>query len=135
MSDEPKVVISAAGMLSGGRVLHHLKQKLSDPKSGVLFVGYQATGTKGLLLRNGLPEISIHHKLVTVEAETFVMEGLSAHGDCEDIMEWLGHFKEFPKKIILNHGEENALRSLCYMIRSHYDCEVIIPSMNEIVRL
>ena len=131
LDEQPKIVISAAGMLSGGRVLHHLKAKLPNEKNGVLFVGYQATGTKGLLLKNGLREISIHHKLVTVEAEIFVTEGLSAHGDSEDIMEWLAKFEKFPSRIYLNHGEENASRSLQYMIQSHYDCDVIIPKLNE----
>ena len=116
MSSEPKIVLSAAGMLTGGRILHHLKAKLPDEKSGVLFVGYQAVGTKGLLLKNGLKEIRIHHKKVPVEAEIFSIDSLSAHADCEDLLKFAENFKLKPKKVFLNHGEPNASESLRYLL-------------------
>jgi metallo-beta-lactamase family protein len=79
MDDSPKIVISAAGMLTGGRVLHHLKKRLSESKNGVLFVGYQVPGSKGYLLKNGLSRIRLHHQDIDVEAQIFSMESLSAH--------------------------------------------------------
>lgn len=131
MNSEPKIVISAAGMLTGGRILHHLKHRLPDKKNGVLFVGYQAEGTKGLLLKNGLREIHIHHQKVVVEAEIFSMESLSAHADSDDIMAWLKRFSKPPEMVFLNHGETNALNSLAYRIRHELEWPVAIPSQGQ----
>lgn len=117
LSSEPKIVISAAGMLTGGRVLHHLKAKLPDQKSAVLFVGYQAAGTKGLLLKNGLRKIRIHHEEVSVAAEILSVDSLSAHADCEDLSNFVANFKIKPNKVFLNHGEPNALETLAYALR------------------
>ena len=126
MSTEPKIVISAAGMLTGGRVMHHLKTKLPDAKSAVLFVGYQATGTKGLLLKNGLRDIRIHHQKVTVEAEIFTIDSLSAHADCDDLGLFASGFQKKPLKVLLNHGEPNALESLRYRLTVEHQLSVEI---------
>ena len=131
MDDSPKVVISAAGMLTGGRILHHLKAKLPDPNSAVLFVGYQAEGTKGLLLKKGLTDIRIHHQPVTVEAEIISMDTFSAHADSNDIMKWLKNFKKPPRGVFLNHGEPNALRALRYRIINELDWKVVIPQLGD----
>jgi metallo-beta-lactamase family protein len=109
MRDGPMIVISAAGMLSGGRILHHLKHRLPDPRNAVLFVGFQAAETKGRLLQNGIQDIRIHHQLVTVEAEIVTIDGFSAHGDVEDLTSWVARFQRRPKTIFLNHGEPEAL--------------------------
>lgn len=130
MNTEPKIVISAAGMLTGGRVLHHLKSKLPDEKSGVLFVGYQATGTKGLLLKNGLRDIRIHHQKVTVEAEVFSIDSLSAHADCDDLGLFVSSLKKKPQKVLLNHGEPNALESLRYQLTVEYGLSTEIAKEN-----
>lgn len=122
LSTEPKIIISAAGMLTGGRVLHHLKSKLPDSKSAVMFVGYQAAGTKGLLLKNGLQEIRIHHEKVNVKAEIVSIDSLSAHADCEDLAKFVNDFNIKPSKVFLNHGETNALQTLAYALR--VDCDV-----------
>lgn len=122
----PKVIISAAGMLTGGRVLHHLKAKLSDKKSAVLFVGYQAAGTKGLLLKNGLKDIRLYHEKITVEADIFSIDSLSAHADCDDLNQFITNFEKKPSKILLNHGEGNALETLSYLIRTEHKIPVEI---------
>lgn len=127
MNTDPKVVISAAGMLTGGRILHHLKAKLPDEKSGVLFVGYQAQGTKGLLLKNGLGQIRIHHQNVDVEAEIFSIESLSAHADSNDIIDWMRHLRRKPNQVYLNHGETNPLFALKYRIENELQFQVTIP--------
>jgi metallo-beta-lactamase family protein len=132
MNTDPKIVISAAGMLTGGRIMHHLKSKLPDSKSGVLFVGYQVEQTKGYLLKNGLNTIRIHHQPVDVNAEIFSIDTLSAHADSQDLIEWVKGFSQKPKRIFLNHGEKNALEALKY--RLAYELKipsVIIPSPNE----
>jgi metallo-beta-lactamase family protein len=136
MSTEPKIVISAAGMLTGGRVLHHLKNHLPNSADAVLFVGYQAQGTKGLLLKNGLRKIRIHHQEVDVEAEIFSLDSLSAHADSDDIIRWVKNFTRPPKKVFLNHGEVNGLQALKYrLIHEANIQEVVIPSHGESFKL
>ncbi len=135
MSQEPKIVISAAGMLTGGRILHHLKAKLPDEKSGVLFVGYQAQGTKGLLLKNGFKDIRIHHQKVSVEAEIFSAESMSAHADCQDLMNFVSQMGRKPRKIFLNHGEHNALQTLQYALQKDLQVPTEIARENEIYQL
>lgn len=131
LSDEPKIVISAAGMLNGGRVLHHLKTKLPDSKSAVLFVGYQVPGTKGYLLKNGLGKIRIHHQQVDVEAEIVNMDNLSAHADSDELIRWVSSFKKKPSRIFLNHGEPTAMRAFQYRLKTELNIETVIPSENE----
>lgn len=135
MSTEPKIVISAAGMLTGGRVLHHLKSKLPDDKSGVLFVGYQAQGTKGVLLKNGFKDIRIHHEKISVEAEIFSVDSMSAHADCHDLIKFVSQFSRKPKKILLNHGEVNALDTLRYSLMTDLQIPTEIAQENEIYEI
>ncbi len=132
LDPRPKIVISAAGMLTGGRVLHHLKVQLPRAESGVLFVGYQAEGTKGLLLKNGFKSLRIHHREILVEAEIFSIDNLSAHADSNDLVSWVQKFQKKPSKVFLVHGETNALNTLKYRIKNecHID-DVIIPNLGE----
>lgn len=123
----PMVVISAAGMLSGGRILHHLKARLPDPNNIVLFVGWQAAETKGRLLLQGLPKIRIHHEEVAVKAQIAVIDSLSAHADSDDILQWMQNFKVPPKQVFLNHGEESALNALKYRLQHELKIQAIIP--------
>lgn len=116
MDQAPKIVISAAGMLTGGRVMHHLKAQLPRLESGVLFVGYQAEGTKGLLLKNGFKTIRIHHREIQVEAEIFSIDSLSAHADSNDLVHWVNRMEKKPSQTFLVHGEGNALRTLKYRL-------------------
>lgn len=131
MSTEPKIVISASGMLQGGRVLHHLKMKLPDEKSGVLFVGFQGSETKGRLLQEGIGSLRIHHQEITVEAEIFTLEGYSAHADDEDIQNWLKAYHKKPSQVFLNHGEPTAQTTLAERIKSELGLNVTIPSLHE----
>jgi metallo-beta-lactamase family protein len=127
MSTEPKIVISAAGMLTGGRIMHHLKSKLPDSKSAVLFVGHQVEGTKGYLLKNGLGKIRIHHQDVDVEAEILALDSLSAHADSNELVQWVSGFSKKPKKIFLNHGEKNSIEALQYRLKHELGLESVIP--------
>lgn len=131
MSTEPKIVISASGMLQGGRVLHHLRTKLPDENSGVLFVGYQGEGTKGRLLKNGLRTIRIHHLNVEVNAEIFTIDSLSAHADSDELVRWMKGFVKKPERVFLVHGEESSVRALYYRVTNElgWDCE--IPAAGE----
>ncbi len=121
------IVISAAGMLSGGRVLHHLKMRLPHEKNTILFVGFQAEGTKGRLLQSGIPTIRLHHQNVDVEAEIVTIQSLSAHGDVNDLMKFIKGFKHTPKQIFLNHGEKEAIKALQYRIKYEVGVQAITP--------
>lgn len=107
----PMIVISASGMLSGGRILHHLKARLPHPENLVLFVGYQAEGSKGRYLQENAKKLGnfrVHHQVIQVEAEIASLEHFSAHGDYQDLLEWLKTLENKPENIILNHGTTNA---------------------------
>ena len=108
----PAVIISASGMMVGGRILHHMKLRLPDPKTTVLITGFQAQGTRGRSLVDGEKLIKIHGELVPVRAGVEVIEGFSAHADYHDMLAWLQLLPSPPKQVFLVHGEENALTGL-----------------------
>ena len=132
---DPMIIITASGMLTGGRVMHHLKGRLPDKKNAVLFVGFQALNTKGRLLQEGLKTIRIHHEEIPVEAEIITMEGLSAHADYQDTLEWLSHFKTAPKMIYINHGEKKAAFSLKEKIEERFNYPCTVPRYMEEFKL
>jgi metallo-beta-lactamase family protein len=127
----PMIIITASGMLTGGRVMHHLKVRLPNKRNGVLFVGYQASNTKGRLLQQGLNSIRIHHEEIPVEAEIFTLEGLSAHADYQDLLDWLRPLKHKPETVFLNHGEPAAALALKDKISDQLHFRCIIPKYME----
>ena len=131
MNTDPKIVISAAGMLTGGRVLHHLKAKLPDPKSAVLFVGYQVEGTKGYLLKNGMMNIRIHHQNINVEAEIYSIDTFSAHADSNELISWVKNMNRKPRQIFVNHGEKSALEALAYRLRHELEIDTEVAKLGE----
>ena len=108
----PAIIISASGMATGGRILHHLKHRLPDPKNTILFVGYQAEGTRGRRLLAGEKEIRIYGEMVKVNAQVAAVSGFSAHGDWRELMRWMSGFRAPPKQTFLVHGEGPALEAL-----------------------
>ncbi len=127
----PMVIISASGMLEGGRVLHHLKNYLPSEKNTVLFVGYQAEGTKGrYLLEKGRTAgvMKIHHQEIPVRAQVDELPSLSAHGDQNDLLDWIRSSPSKPMKIFLNHGNPNSMRIFAARIESELGipCEPIL---------
>lgn len=115
MMDGPAIVISASGMLSGGRILHHLKKRLPDAGNMVIFVGYQADGSKGRFLQDNsatLKTLRIHHQEVEIAAEIVTIENLSAHADYEEMLDWLRKTPQMPEQVLINHGEPEAQRAL-----------------------
>jgi metallo-beta-lactamase family protein len=127
----PMVVISASGMATGGRVLHHLKAFAPDPRNTVLFVGYQAGGTRGEAMVNGAPSVKIHGEYVPVRAEIVAMEGLSAHADYAEIMDWLGHFDAPPTQTFITHGEPPAADALRHRIEEQRGWSCRVPDYLE----
>lgn len=119
----PLMIIAGSGMASGGRVLHHLKQRLSDPSTIVLFTGYQANGTLGRELVDGAESVSIMREEIRVRAQIERMTSLSAHADQAEILRWLGNFKTAPKRTFIVHGEPEPQEILRQKIREELGWE------------
>ena len=132
---QPKVVIAASGMITGGRVLSYLERYISKPENTVVLVGYQAEGTRGRKLLEGAKEIKMYGKYYEVEATIFLAEGLSAHGDQKDLVDWLSDLEEKPKKIFLVHGENVAADELRFKIQEKYNYDCIVPYLGQIVEI
>lgn len=129
--NQPKVVIAASGMITGGRVLSYLERNIVDSKNTVVIVGYQAEGTRGRKLLDGEKEIKIYGKYYPVEAKIIEIEGLSAHGDQEDLLNWLSEIEEKPKAVFLVHGETEALLTLKNEIEKKYSIPCEIPQLEQ----
>ncbi|MBO5995002.1 MAG: MBL fold metallo-hydrolase, partial [Firmicutes bacterium] len=108
MNRVPKIIISASGMCEAGRIRHHLKHNLWDPKNSIVFVGYQAEGTLGRALIDGVKEVKLFGETVIVAAEIHNLEGFSGHADQNGLLDWLGGFQKIPRQIFLVHGEEQS---------------------------
>lgn len=117
MSPMPKIIVSASGMATGGRVLHHLKHYAPDPRSTILFAGYQAAGTRGAAMVAGADKVKIHGEYIPVRAEVQNLPMLSAHADSDEILRWLGGFEAAPSRCFLNHGEMQAADTLRLRIK------------------
>jgi metallo-beta-lactamase family protein len=114
----PGIIISASGMATGGRVLHHLKYRLPHEQNTVLFVGYQSVGTRGRRLLEGEKEIPIHGERVPVRAALMQVSGFSAHADWQETLEWMKGFTAPPTQTLLVHGEPAALASLAERVKA-----------------
>ena len=131
----PKIIISASGMLEGGRILHHLKAFAPDPKSSILITGYQAVGTRGAQLVKGDREIKIHGEQVPIRAQVEVMSSGSAHADYREMLDWLKHFKSPPKKVFITHGEYNSAITFKSHIEKELGWQCEVPDYLEKVEL
>ena len=131
----PMVIVSASGMLSGGRVLHHLKQRLPDPATTLLFVGFQAAGTLGRRILEGAREVRIHGQLVPVRAEIREIPALSAHADQRGLIEWVSSLQSPPRAVSLVHGEPAAREALAAVLRTTYGWTVNLPEEGMAVEL
>jgi metallo-beta-lactamase family protein len=131
----PAIIISASGMATGGRVLHHLAQHLPDPASTVVFVGYQAAGTRGRRLQDGEREIKIFGQFVPVRSRIESISSLSAHADSNEIMRWLGGFSQPPRRTFIVHGEPDSAEALRLRIEKELGWDVVVPRYEEVVEL
>jgi metallo-beta-lactamase family protein len=134
-SKMPAIVISASGMATGGRVLHHLKAALPDARNTVLFVGYQAVGTRGRRLVDGEKTSKIHGEIVPVQARIALVESMSAHADADEILRWLGGFSTPPRLTFIVHGEPAAMEALSRSILAKPGWTTKMPQHRETVEL
>jgi metallo-beta-lactamase family protein len=131
----PKIVISASGMVTGGRILHHLKHYAPDHRNTILLAGFQAGGTRGAALRDGAKEVKIHGEYVPVRAEVASLDMFSAHADREELMRWLGGFEAPPRMTFVTHGELEASDTFRRSIADELVWKARVPEHGERVDL
>jgi metallo-beta-lactamase family protein len=124
-------IVAGSGMANGGRIIHHFKRYISDPKNTVLFVGYQAEETNGKALVGGAEKIKIFGKTYKVRAHIKELNTFSAHADYNEILEWLGHFESPIKKVFITHGELESAISLKAKIEDRFKWPVVIPQYEQ----
>ncbi len=127
----PAIVISASGMATGGRVLHHLKVFAPDSRNTVLFTGFQAGGTRGAAMVSGAPQVKIHGGYVPVRAEVVNLDMLSAHADADEIMQWLKKFDRPPRTTFVTHGEPAASDALRRRIEEELSWSCRVPAYRD----
>jgi metallo-beta-lactamase family protein len=127
----PCIIIAASGMCEGGRILHHLRHGLGDPKNTVLFVGFQAEGTLGRRLRDGAETVNIFGEPVRVGAEIASLDGFSAHADQRELVEWVARLDPLPRRIFLVHGELAPAEVLAAVLRERTGADLRIPEKGE----
>jgi metallo-beta-lactamase family protein len=123
----PAVIISASGMATGGRVLHHLATMAPDPRHHVVFPGFQAAGTRGAHLVAGATEVKIFGRYVPVRAQVSHLSGLSAHADADGLMAWMRHFRRPPAQTFVVHGEPAAADTLRLRVQDELGWRVRVP--------
>ncbi|MDD7764555.1 MAG: MBL fold metallo-hydrolase [Peptoniphilaceae bacterium] len=131
----PKVIISASGMCTGGRVRHHLKHNLWNPKNSVIFVGYQAKGTLGNMLQEGIDKVKLVGEDIAVNAEIYSLRGFSGHADEIMLLDWISKFNSNLKKVFLVHGEADARDALKTVLIGKFGLDVFLPNLYDEVEL
>ena len=134
-SKYPAIIVSASGMGSGGRVLHHLKHMLPNHRNTILFAGYQAAGTRGEKIVHGATTIKIHGEDIPVRAKICHFDAFSAHGDSHQIIEWLRSIKTPPKQVFVTHGEPESAGEMIQKIHDRLGWKAYMPSYGEKVEL
>ena len=131
----PMLIISAGGMLTGGRVLHHIKAFAPFAKNTILLTGYQAVGTRGEALLKGTHEIKIHGQYIPVNAQVKVLNNMSAHADYSEIIQWLKQAKLSPKKVFITHGDPAASDQLRRRLTDTFGWQCEVPELGQKVEL
>jgi metallo-beta-lactamase family protein len=126
-----RVIISAAGMMTGGRVLHHALRLLPDPEATLVFVGYQAAGTTGRRISNGEQEVKVMGQWVPVRCRIEHIGGFSAHADWGEVLQWLAGMPAAPRRTFLTHGEPDAANAMAGHIRDRFGWTVAVPQYGE----
>jgi metallo-beta-lactamase family protein len=128
----PMIIISASGMATGGRVLHHIRAFGPDPRNTILFAGFQAAGTRGASIVSGAASVKIHGEFVPIRAEVANLYELSAHADRAGLLRWLGAAPSAPRRVFVNHGEPAAADSLRAAIRQSLGWEALVPEYRSV---
>lgn len=126
--DQPMILISASGMLSGGRILHHLKHRIGDPRNTVLFVGYQPPESRGDWILQGNKSVRLFGDEFPIRAEIAEISGLSAHADLEELLRWCKSCSGFPKKVAITHGEPSSARHFGKVLQEELSWNTVVPN-------
>ena len=129
--EEPKIIISASGMATGGRVLHHLKAFAPNAKNSIVFVGYQAGGTRGQAMVDGTKEIKIHGELWPIRAEVHSIDSMSAHAGSDELVNWVKNLKSRPRKVFIVHGEPAASEVLRHRLQDELKVDGQLPEYGQ----
>lgn len=132
---QPMILLAASGMASGGRVVHHIKAFADNPRNTILFVGFQAAGTRGAAMVNGASEVKIHGEYIPIKARIASMTSLSAHADYVEILQWLKQFKQAPKLTFVTHGEPVAADAMRLHIEEQLKWQTCVPDYLQKVNL
>jgi metallo-beta-lactamase family protein len=131
----PKIIIAGSGMVTGGRVLTYLQHYIGKPETTVLLAGFQAEGTRGRQLLEGTHEIKMYGKYYPVKAKIETLNSISAHGDQQDLLNWMSEIKEAPEKVFIVHGEKHAADAFRVKIEDTYEWNAFTPKLYEIHEL
>ena len=128
---QSKVIVAASGMMTGGRILSYLERYVDKPETTIIIIGYQGEGTRGRKILDGASEIKLYGKYHSIKATVSEIEGLSAHGDQNDLLNWMSALKNKPKKVFLVHGENQPADELRIKIQEKYGFDCTIPLMGQ----
>jgi metallo-beta-lactamase family protein len=128
----PKIVIAGSGMMHGGRIMRHLTEYLADKRNSLLIVGYQSPGTTGRAIADGAAKVHIEHQEIPVNANVEVIGSYSAHADRDKLVRWVTSAKNAPKKVFLNHGEQETAESLAGLLSEAHGIEATVPKYGEV---
>ncbi len=125
----PKVIISASGMATGGRVVHHIRAFGPDRRSTILFAGFQAAGTRGAAMVRGATEVKIHGEYVPIRAEVANLDQLSAHADRDGLLKWLSGVPRLPRRVFVTHGEPESADAFRKTVQERLGCSAEVPEL------
>jgi len=129
--DGPRVIVASSGMMTGGRILHHLIRRLPRHENLVLLTGFQAAGTRGRALQDGAKKIRIHGQDVPVNARHATIHGLSSHADRDELDRWLGTCRKPPRRVFVVHGEESSSMAFARRVEQQLGAEVTVPELGQ----
>ena len=134
-SNFPMIIVSSNGMCMGGRIQHHLIHRLPDPRNLVMFIGFQAVGTRGRQIKDGEHAVKIFGEIVPVRAQVAALEQFSDHADVDELLEWLDTFKKTPQSTHIVHGEPDSAQALRQAIIKELDWPVDVAHYMEKVEM
>ncbi|MCA9261217.1 MAG: MBL fold metallo-hydrolase, partial [Planctomycetales bacterium] len=127
----PAVIISSSGMMTGGRIVHHLRQRLPHERNTIVLGGYMAEGTRGRILQNGSPTLRMFGQEVPIRAAIESIPGLSGHADRSGLYRWLDHLPHAPRKTFITHGEPESSDAMAADLRNQRNWDVVCPELGQ----
>jgi metallo-beta-lactamase family protein len=127
----PRIIVASSGMLTGGRVLHHLERLLPDDKNLIVLAGFQAPGTRGRALEDGAASIRMHGRDIPVRAQVLSLHGMSAHADANELIRWVGSGTSLPRRVFVTHGEPPAAAAIATRLEAEFNLQATVPQFQQ----